>query len=82
MAGIFNSLGVSRYFGAAFPITQPDLSRIIGPRLQRGTKASYGRRIIRTKRWGDRIYELHATKGWRSYRATNHNTTRGTHEQG
>lgn len=32
-------------------------------------KGSYGRRIIRSYVEGGRRYELHATKGWRSYRA-------------
>jgi hypothetical protein len=31
---------------------------------------SYGKRIIRIYRKGDREYQLHATKGWRNYRVT------------
>lgn len=31
-------------------------------------KGFYGRHIIRQEEIGDRAYELHATKGWRSYR--------------
>lgn len=33
-----------------------------------GRKGSTNRRIIFTKIIGDRIWEYHATKGWRSYR--------------
>lgn len=33
-----------------------------------GSKGTYARRIIKTERRGDRLWELHATKGWRSYR--------------
>lgn len=62
---------------AAFPATAADLSALIGPTSQRGGKGAYGRCIIRTEQWGGRVFELHATKGWRSYRATSQDKGRG-----
>ena len=36
------------------------------------TKGTYGRNIIRTVKKCGRIFELHATKGWRCYRDPNY----------
>lgn len=40
------------------------------PKARRIQSGEYGKRIIKTVFRNGREFQLHATKGWRSYRAT------------
>lgn len=40
----------------------------MSPNRKQRRAGAYGRRIIKTMRRNGRLFEFHATKGWRSYR--------------
>lgn len=40
----------------------------LSPNRKQRRAGGYGRRIIKTMRRNGRLFEFHATKGWRSYR--------------